>query len=95
MVCLTTVSAEKEVKFPFSCKQQRNKSSWDGCTSCDQLTWTAASLFVQTACASPLPGPHYYRCTGRRELQELERMWYWQGLSLLPSLLQTQVPPSC
>lgn len=104
MVCLTTLSAEREVKFPFSLKEQRNKSSWGGCTSCvlriqpaDLESGLSSCVWkcVLRMCDNPLPGLRYARSTGRRELPELEGLRYWQGLSLLPSQLQAQVPPSC
>lgn len=33
-VWLRAVPDKSDVKFPFSCKQQRNGSSWGSCTGC-------------------------------------------------------------
>lgn len=72
-------------------------SSWDSCTSCllhltSQLGKWPLYIWkcVQMMCASPLPGLHHFRWTGKREVQELEGMtgdMEWQGPPLLLSQL--------
>lgn len=66
------VPAQRDVKLPFSCKYQRNGSSWDSCVFCIWPANVESGLSVSrgNVCQSL----SHTGWMGKRELQELEGM---------------------